>query len=100
MAMAKMCVHSSSKYALPNWNFLCSCEKFHVLIFQVQTHISTIPILVRQYVFMCIKQVSSCTMHDICPFKEKKLCQLYEASSDLAVTAKLYKRKDIFMMDT
>ena len=49
-----MHIHNQNMH-LPHWKcvFRC-CENFHVLIFQVQNQISTIPMSVQQYVFMCI----------------------------------------------
>ena len=55
MDMAKTCAYPSSKYALPHWKtFLGVVHNFHELIYQVQNHISTIQMLVQQYIFMYV----------------------------------------------
>ena len=80
--------------------FFVVVHNVNIFIFQVQNEISTIPMLFQKYVFMCINKFICCNVHVGHPFNENKLCQLCKASYYLKVTARIYTRKDIFMMDT
>ena len=54
MSMATMYAYPSSKYALPSWKkHFCAVHNFHVFIFQVQSHISTMRVLAQKYA-LCV----------------------------------------------
>ena len=77
--------------------FLMVVQNVQVVIFQFQNHIIKIIMLVQQYVFMHINKFHGVLcMEDA--FSEKN--QLFEDSYHSMVTARMYTRKVIFMMET
>ena len=91
MAIATMCVYSSSKYALPHWKcFLHCCAKCPRIYLPSQesdpqnlNFIPTIRFHIYQYIAHLI-------LHGRLPFNEKEQCQLCESSTYVIVAGKKY----------
>ena len=101
MDMSTVCAYESSKYALPHWKcVLRCCSQFtHIDIPITESYHKNSNVSPTKH-FCEYQTISRCIVYGGHPFNKKKQCQLCEAYFDSIVTTKLYKRNDIFMMET
>ena len=101
MAMATMCEYLSSIYALPHWKcvlcYCAQCPQINIPSTESDQHNSNVIPIMQLH---CYQHIARCNVRVRRPFNEKKQFQLCEASTDIIVTAKLYPRKQLVIMES
>ena len=101
MTISTMCAYSSSKYTLPHCKcvlrFFAQCPNIDLPGLESDHHNSNVSPTIH---FLVYQNIACFNVHPRRPFNKKKQCQLYEASTDSILTAKMYTIKYIFMMES
>ena len=101
MSMVKMCTCISAYHYLPHWKcVLRCCYKFHSMVISSQEENKDPTKMCPKIPFHVYRNTSHCKLYGICPYKELTTRSTCYTMLGAASTAKVYKHKDIVLLDT